>query len=132
MEPIYPATDLLLGAQQAISIINNLLVLMPSDDVDNLHFPQVTLQLSNTIDTSQMKFSSQDKLTLTADLYVEHDSYGDALNFQQAIIDRLKYLEGQYYIFMALTYSSRILTDNSLEDRSLFHVPILVDYQVNY
>lgn len=132
MEPIYPATDLLLGAQQAISIINNLLVLMPSDDVDNLHFPQVTLQLSNTIDTSQMKFSSQDKLTLTADLYVENDSYGDALNFQQAIIDRLKYLEGQYYIFMALTYSSRILTDNSLEDRSLFHVPILVDYQVNY
>ena len=132
MEPIYPATDLLLGAQQAISIINNLLILMPSDDVDNLHFPQVTLQLSNTIDTSQMKFSSQDKLTLTADLYVEHDSYGDALNFQQEIIDRLKYLEGQYYIFMALTYSSRILTDNSLEDRSLFHVPILVDYQVNY
>ena len=79
-----------------------------------------------------MKFSSQDKLTLTADLYVEHDGYDDALNFQQAIIDRLKYLEGQYYIFMALTYSSRILTDNSLEDRSLFHVPILVDYQVNY
>lgn len=44
-----------------------------------------------------MKFSSQDKLTLTADLYVEHDGYDDALNFQQAIIDRLKYLEGQYY-----------------------------------
>lgn len=131
MQPIYPAVDLLLSAQQALADIKAL-VLLPSDDVDNLHFPQVTLQLNSALDTSQQKFNSQDKLTLQADLYVDHDSYGDALNLQQAITDRLKSLQGMNYPFLALTYSSRILTDNSLQDRPLFHVPIIVDYQVNY
>lgn len=131
MEPIYSAVDLLLSAQASLTGLN-LLVLLPSDEEDNLTFPQVTLQLDNVIDTSQLKFISQDQLTLHADLYVDHDSYGDALNLQQAITDRLKSLVGQNYPFMALHYSSRILTDNSLQDRTLFHVPILVDYQVNY
>ena len=131
MEPIYPAVDLLLSAQQSLTGVD-VQVLLPSDDDDNLNFPQVTLQLDNVTDISRLKFVSQDQLTLHADLYVDHDSYGDALSLQQVITDRLKSLVGQHYPFQALHYSSRVLTDNSLQDRSLFHVPILVDYQVNY
>ncbi|WP_076657788.1 hypothetical protein [Lactiplantibacillus plantarum] len=131
MEPIYPVVDLLLSAQQALKDIN-VLVLLPSDDDDNLHFPQVDLSIANTVDVSQLKYGSQDQISLTADLYVDRDSYGDTLNLQQNVIDRLKSLTGLNYPFKATHYSSRILTDNSLEDRSLFHVPILMDYQVNY
>lgn len=131
MEAIYPAVDLILSAQQALKGVD-VLVLLPSDDDDNLHFPQVDLSLADSVDISQMKYVSQDQITLTADLYVDHDSYGDALNLQQVVTDRLKSLTGLNYPFKATHYSSRIITDNSLEDRTLFHVPILVDYQVSY